>query len=85
MLRSLSRCFALISVFAVALLLTLSLSSSSAVAASYQQIGGAIVDPILETDEYGGGIHPYSGNNLEPNASLNGADLGRAHPGEGLL
>ena len=56
-----------------------SLASSSAFAASYQQVGGTIVDPI---QCWSGcvGDHPYSGINLEPgialsSASLSGADL----------
>ncbi|MEC7502139.1 MAG: pentapeptide repeat-containing protein [Planctomycetota bacterium] len=36
---------------------------------------GRIVDPILDVD---GNVHPYVGNNLEANASLNYADLSYA-------
>ena len=51
---------------------TLSLASSSAFAASYQQVDGTIVDPIQRRT---GGSHPYSGPNLEPFANLSGVDL----------
>ena len=51
------------------------LMASGAQAASYQQNGGAIVDPIQTT---GGGIHSYSGANLQPGALLSNADLTRA-------
>jgi hypothetical protein len=71
---------------ALLLISALSLASSSAFAASYEQIDGTIVDPIQFR---GGGNHSYSGNNLEPfailtnanltNANLNGADLRGAH------
>ena len=56
------------------LISALSLASSSAFAASYQQIDGTIVDPI---QCWSGcvGDHPYSGNNLEPLADLVGAAL----------
>jgi hypothetical protein len=52
------------------------LASSSAFAASYQQIDGTIVDPIQLV---GGGDHPHSGSNLEPGAVLFGADLSNAN------
>ena len=52
-----------------------SLVSSSAFAASYQRIGGFIVDPIQAS--YGGN-HPYSGINLEPGANLFNANLDSA-------
>ena len=57
---------------ALILISALSLASSSAFAASYQQIDGQIIDPIWHL---GGFPHPYSGNNLEPGAYLNGAYL----------
>lgn len=50
-------------------------TSSLAQAASYQQIGGAIIDPIQLT---AGGPHPYAGSNLAPFASIAFADLGDA-------
>ncbi len=56
--------------FTLALLATL--VASSAHAASYQKTRDRIVDPI---QNYTGGDHPYTGNNLEPNANLSGADL----------
>ena len=57
---------------ALLLISALSLASSSAFAASYQQIDGTIVDPIQST--FGGNLG-YSGINLEPFANLIGADL----------
>ena len=57
---------------ALILISAITLASSSAFAASYQQIDGTIVDPIQRRT---GGSHPYSGPNLEPFANLSGADL----------
>ena len=57
---------------ALLLISALSLASSSAFAASYQQIDGTIVDPIQST--FGGNLG-YSGINLEPGADLSFADL----------
>ena len=57
---------------ALLLISAISLASSSAFAASYQQIDGTIVDPIQSVF---GGNHSYSGNNLEPFANLTNADL----------
>jgi hypothetical protein len=51
------------------------MSGGVAGAASYQQIDGTIVDPIQCYDGCGSGAFPYSGNNLEPLASLEFADL----------
>ena len=49
------------------------ITSSVALAASYQMTDGTIVDPILETS---GRLHEeYSGNNLEPGADLTDANL----------
>jgi dihydroxyacetone kinase DhaKLM complex PTS-EIIA-like component DhaM len=71
---------------ALLLISAISLASSSAFAASYQQRGGTIVDPIQSV--FGGNLG-YSGINLEPganlpnanlyNADLNFADLGSAN------
>jgi uncharacterized protein YjbI with pentapeptide repeats len=61
---------------ALLLISALSLASSSAFAASYQQNDGTIVDPIQNVF---GGNNPYSGSNLEPLANLTGADLGDAN------
>lgn len=55
--------------------LVLLVANSSARAASYQQTGGTIIDPIQLT---GGGAHPYAGPNLEPFASIPFANLGDA-------
>jgi hypothetical protein len=60
-----------------ALLLALS-PAPSAFAASYQQIDGTIVDPILYLPEFGG-AHPCVGPNLEPGAYLASANLEYAH------
>ena len=60
---------------ALILISAISLASSSAFAASYQQIGGPIVDPIQVTLGGGGGNHPYSGANLRGGADLTGAIL----------
>ena len=65
----------LMRMLALLLISAISLASSSAFAASYQQIGGTIVDPILIGN---GSILGYSGNNLEPNAQLQLAALGYA-------
>ena len=61
---------------ALLLISALSLASSSAFAASYQQIDGTIVDPI---QNYFGGNNFYSGNNLEPGADLTSAILTNAN------
>ena len=58
------------------LLLLSLLFSSAAFAASYQQVDGTIVDPIQSV--FGGSIS-YSGNNLEPGAVLEDADLTNAN------
>jgi uncharacterized protein YjbI with pentapeptide repeats len=57
---------------ALILISALSLATSSALASSYQQIDGTIVDPIQNRSDEN---HPYSGNNLEPFADLSGANL----------
>ena len=57
---------------ALILISAISLASSSAFAASYQQIDGTIIDPIQ--DRFGGNLG-YSGNNLEPFAVLAFANL----------
>ena len=67
---------------ALILISAISLASSSAFAASYQQNDGTIVDPIecwvaassctAAGDRY---LHVYAGPNLEPLASLAGAEL----------
>ncbi len=49
--------------------------SSSAHAASYLRTDAVIVDPIAIRLDFGGGIHPYSGPDLEPGASLHHANL----------
>ena len=59
---------------ALILISAISLVSSSAFAASYQQIDGTIVDPIQSV--FGEG-HSYSGINLEPGADLNNLNLRR--------
>ena len=63
-------------------LAVLALFSEPVFAASYERIGGAIVDPIQYRCEasHPCGDHPYAGVNLEPgvsspNANLAGADL----------
>ena len=66
---------------ALLLISAISLASSSAFAASYQQNDGTIVDPIQSV--FGGSIS-YSGSNLEPfahltSANLTGADLFNAN------
>ena len=60
---------------ALLLISALSLASSSAFAASYQQIDGTIIDPIQSRSDLGGGDLAYFGSNLEPFANLTGADL----------
>jgi uncharacterized protein YjbI with pentapeptide repeats len=57
-------------------------SGSLAEAASYQQIGGAIIDPIQLTT---GGAHPYGGPNLAPSAQLPSAALSAAELGSADL
>ena len=59
----------------VKLFLLAAFAASAVDAASYQKTDGTIVDPILETY---GSTHPYSGDNLEPNANLDDADLTKA-------
>ena len=61
---------------ALLLISAISLASSSAFAASYQQNDGTIVDPIQLVS---GGDHPYSGTNLGPVADLFGANLSGAN------
>jgi len=51
------------------------LGGSVARAASYQKTDATIVDPIMDN---GGSTHLYSGNDLEPFASLANANLGNA-------
>jgi hypothetical protein len=68
---------------ALVLISAISLASSSAFAASYQQNFGWVVDPIqfwgITQCETRGipceGDHSYSGNNLEPGANLSNAEL----------
>ena len=60
---------------ALLLISALSLASSSAFAASYQQTGGTIIDPIQSVF---GGNHSYSGINLESGADLTFAELNDA-------
>ena len=57
------------------LALLLPLAPASAFAASYLQLDGLLIDPILNTS---GAVHPYSGPNLEPSANLSFADLSAA-------
>ena len=71
----------LMRMLALLLISAISLASSSAFAASYQQNDGTIVDPIQSV--FGGSIS-YSGSNLEPfahltSANLTGADLFNAN------
>ena len=56
----------------LSLVAALTLSAGSASAASYQMTDGTIVDPIQNTY---GGDSAYSGNNLEPGADLQLANL----------
>ena len=63
---------------ALALFAAFTLSAGSASATSYQMINGTIVDPIQCVPIAGCGDHPYAGPNLEPGASLAGADLSNA-------
>ena len=65
----------LMRMLALLLISAISLASSSAFAASYQQIDGTIVDPIQSVN---GGSISYSGSNLEPFANLTDADLSDA-------
>ena len=83
----------LMRMLALLLISAISLASSSAFAASYQQNDGTIVDPIQAQDPATGvfaGNHPYSGNNLEPfsnlsNANLTNADLFDANLSDAIL
>ena len=59
-------------IFALILVLAVSFASSSAFAASYLSTDLTVVDPIQNVL---GGNHPYSGNNLGPDAFLISADL----------
>ena len=78
---------------ALILISAISLASSSAFAASYQQNDGTIVDRFRALDPATGnfaGNHPYSGNNLEPfadlfNANLTNADLSLASLSDAIL
>ena len=65
----------LMRMLALLLISAISLASSSAFAASYQQRDETIVDPIQSVN---GGNHFYSGINLEPFANLTDADLSDA-------
>ena len=56
----------------ITLTIILLISATCADAASYQKTDGTIVDPIQMEPE---GDHPYSGNNLQPDADLIDADL----------
>ena len=60
----------------VTLFLIAAFAASTVGAASYQMTDGTIVDPIQSIV---GGIHSYSGINLEPNADLANAYLERAY------
>ncbi len=60
----------------IVLAAVLVLMASGAQAASYLQIGGNVVDPILTTS---GAVHPYSGTNLQPDADLFLANLNNAN------
>jgi len=60
----------------ITLFLFAALAVTSVDAASYEQNDGTIVDPILDTD---GNVHAYSGNNLEPYATLSDASLSHAY------
>ena len=62
--------------FALLVIAVTLLVGSMAEAASYQMTSGTIVDPILDTS---GSMHPYSGNDLEPMASLINANLADAN------
>ena len=61
---------------ALLLISALSLASSSAFAASYQERNGTVHDPIYDND---GSLHPYAGPDLRPGAVLDGAVLVDAH------
>lgn len=65
--------------FVFFLFTVVTLADSSAWAASYQRFDGEIVSPIRFVSSYGGGDHPYSGNDLEPHAELGSADLSGAY------
>jgi hypothetical protein len=67
----------LMRMLALILISAISLASSSAFAASYQQNDGTIVDPIqFRSDIDAGGDHNlYFGSNLEPFADLSGVNL----------
>ena len=60
----------------ITLFLFAALAVTSVDAASYQTYGGPIVDPILDVH---GNVLAYSGNNLEPSAQLQHANLSGAH------
>jgi uncharacterized protein YjbI with pentapeptide repeats len=62
--------------------LVLLVSGSLAGASSYQQIGGAIIDPVQLTT---GGAHSYVGPNLAPSAQLPSAALSAAELGSADL
>ncbi|MCR9093502.1 MAG: pentapeptide repeat-containing protein [bacterium] len=64
--------------FVLALISAVSVASSSAFGASYQQIDGTIVDPIQAlccVPSGTGSIHPYSGVDLAPGVDLRDAGL----------
>jgi hypothetical protein len=50
----------------------LSMMAETAIAASYQQQNGTVIDPILDIFT---NVHPYAGANLAPSAALSGAAL----------
>jgi len=60
----------------VKLFLLAAFAASTVDAASYQRTDGTIVDPIMDQNL---DPHPYSGNNLEPNADLSYAILYNAY------
>lgn len=62
--------------------LVLLVSGSLAEASSYQQVGGAIIDPIQLTT---GGVHSYAGPDLVPTAQLPSAALSAAELGSADL
>jgi hypothetical protein len=53
----------------------LSMMAKTALAASYQQQNGTVIDPILDIFT---NVHPYAGANLAPSATLSGAALALA-------
>ena len=57
---------------ALLLISAISLASSTAFAASYQQIDGTIVDPILDLD---GNVSSYTGPNLGPGQTIDSGGL----------